>query len=98
MLSQYSDQAVIWVTGIRFPCSGPRPASYLVDTDALSPGVSSRDMKLTTHFYLVPRMRMYGDVTSLSQYIFLVWYLLRHRDNFTFTYFFEWREGILEYV
>jgi len=55
-------------------------------------------MKLTTHLHLVPRLRMCGAIPLLPQcifmawclisngYIFMAWYIVKHRDNFTFTF------------
>jgi len=31
------------------------------------------------HFHLVPRSRMHGDIPALS-HIFMVWFLIKHRD------------------
>jgi hypothetical protein len=42
-------------------------------------------MKLTTHFHLVPRLRIHAATTPLPQYVFMTWYLVKHRDNFVFT-------------
>jgi len=39
---------------------------------------------LNTHFHLVPRLKMRGAMPPLPQYIFMAWYLVKHRDNFTF--------------
>jgi len=41
-------------------------------------------MKLTIHL-LVPRLRVHGTIPPLPWYVFMVWYLVKHRDNFTFT-------------
>jgi hypothetical protein len=43
-------------------------------------------MKLTTHLHLVPRSRMRGSIPPLPQYVFMEWCLVKHRDNFTFTF------------
>jgi hypothetical protein len=29
---------------------------------------------------------MSGAIPPLSQYVFMAWYLVKHRDNFTFTF------------
>jgi hypothetical protein len=34
--------------------------------------------------HLVPRLRMSGAITPLPQYASMEWYLIKHRDNFTF--------------
>jgi hypothetical protein len=30
-------------------------------------------------------VRMLGDIPPLPQYAFMAWFLVKHRDNFTFT-------------
>jgi hypothetical protein len=61
--------------------SGAHLASYPMGTRALSLGV-----KLTTHLHLVPRSRLHGAIPPLPQYVFIAWCLVKHRDNFTFTF------------
>jgi hypothetical protein len=34
--------------------------------------------------HLVPRLRMHGAIPPLPQ-LFMAWYLVKHKDNFTFT-------------
>jgi len=43
-------------------------------------------VKLTTHPHLVPRSRMRGAMPPLTQYVFMAWCLVKHRDNFTLLY------------
>jgi hypothetical protein len=38
----------------------------------------------TVHFHLASRLRMCGAIPPLSQYVFMAWYLVKHRDEFTF--------------
>jgi hypothetical protein len=45
---------------------------------------SGRSVKLTTHLLLVPRSRMRGTIPPLTQYVYIAWCLVKHRDNFTF--------------
>jgi len=52
-------------------------------------GYSVRGVKLTTHLYLVSRLRMNGAIPPLPQYVFMEWYLVKHWDNFTFTFTFH---------
>jgi hypothetical protein len=52
------------------------------------PGALSLGVKLTTHFRLMPRSRMRGAISPLHLYVFMAWWLVTHRDNFTFTYTF----------
>jgi len=43
-------------------------------------------VKLTTHFDLVPRSKNVWNNASTPQYVFMAWCLVKHRDNFTFTF------------
>jgi len=42
-------------------------------------------VKLTTYLHLVPRLKMRGAIPPLLQYVFILWYLVKHKDNFTST-------------
>jgi len=42
-------------------------------------------MKLTTHLHLVLRSKSARSYISPSQHISMAWYLVKHRNNFTFT-------------
>jgi len=42
-------------------------------------------VKLTTHLHLVPTSKNEWSYTSIPQYAFMAWCLVKHRDNFTFT-------------
>jgi hypothetical protein len=44
-------------------------------------------VKLTTHLHLVPRSNTTWRYTFTHQYAFLAWCLVKHRDNFTFTFY-----------
>jgi hypothetical protein len=51
-------------------------------------------MKLATHLHLVPRLRMRGAIPPLPHYVFMAWFLVKHRDNFTYTCnFMGWMMG-----
>jgi hypothetical protein len=39
-------------------------------------------VKLATHLHLVPSLRIHGAIPPLAPYIFVAWYLVKHRDNF----------------
>jgi len=39
-------------------------------------------------FHLVPRSKNAWSYTSTPQYVFMAWCLVKHRDNFTFTFTF----------
>jgi hypothetical protein len=72
--------------------SGPPPLQPPTQcvTGALSVGESGWGVKLTTHLHLVPKSRMSGAIPPLPQLVFMMWCLVKHRDNFacifTFTF------------
>jgi hypothetical protein len=39
------------------------------------------------HLHLVQRLRMRGAIPPLSQYFFMVWYSVKHDNNFNFIYY-----------
>jgi hypothetical protein len=41
-------------------------------------------MKLTTHLHVIPRLRMREAIPPRPLYIFMMWYLVKHTENFTF--------------
>jgi hypothetical protein len=41
-------------------------------------------MKLIAHLYLMPRLKICAAIPLLHPYIFMVWYLVKHTDNFIF--------------
>jgi hypothetical protein len=43
-------------------------------------------VKLTTHLHLVSKSKIRWSYTSIPQYVLLAWRLVKHRDNFTFTF------------
>jgi hypothetical protein len=59
------------------------------------PGTLSLSVKLLgretdhSHPSSVLRSRMRGAIPPLSQYVLMPWYLVKHRDNFTFTFYFH---------
>jgi hypothetical protein len=64
------------------PALGPTQPPIQWVSGATSPGQSDRSVKLTSHLHLAPRWRY----TSTPQYVFMAWCLVKHRDNFTFTF------------
>jgi hypothetical protein len=42
-------------------------------------------VKLSTQLHLAPKSRMRGAILPLPKYVFMAWYLVKYRDNFTFT-------------
>jgi hypothetical protein len=49
-------------------------------------GALIRGVKLSTDRYVVPKLGMRGFL-PLSPHVFMAWYLIKHRDNFTLLYF-----------
>jgi hypothetical protein len=49
---------------------------------------SDRSVKLNTHLHLVPKSIMREAIPPLPQYVFMAWFLVKHRDNFTFLTFY----------
>jgi len=47
-------------------------------------GTRVQGVKLTTHFRLVPNLRVRGAIRPFSKNIFMVWCLIKHRKSFTF--------------
>jgi len=74
------------------PSSLPHPDQLWGPPSLLSSGYqvfspqrqSCQGMKLTTHLHLVIRLLKCGAVPLLPNYSFMVWYLVKHRDSFTF--------------
>jgi len=65
---------------------GAHPASYPLGTGGSFPGHKAIGaFKLTTHLHVVLRSRIRGAIPRLLQYIFMAWYLVKHRDTFTST-------------
>jgi hypothetical protein len=50
-------------------------------------GVNICGMKLTTRLHLMTGLRMRGAIPLLPQYVFMALCLVKHRDNFTFTFY-----------
>jgi hypothetical protein len=66
------------------PPLGPTQPPFQWVPGALSLGVSGRGVKLTTHFHLVPRLRVSGAIPPLLQYTFMAWCSVKAQNNFTF--------------
>jgi len=73
----------LFATAVSRPALAPTPIQWVLE--ALTPWKSGRGVKLTTHFHVVPRLRIRAAITLLPQYVFMAWCLVKHRDNFTFT-------------
>jgi hypothetical protein len=43
--------------------------------------------RISAHLHLVQRSRMRGATPSLPQYALMAWCLVKHRDNFTFSFY-----------
>jgi len=58
-----------------------------MDTEGFFPGdKAGGGVKPTTHLHLAPTSRMRRAIPPLPQYVFIAWSLVKHRDNFTFTF------------
>jgi hypothetical protein len=79
--------------------SGAHTASCTVGTgDSFSGGKVARGVKLTTHFYPLPRIRLRGAIPPLpstsswrnvllsTEYVFMTWYLVKHTYRFTLSF------------
>jgi hypothetical protein len=64
--------------------SRAHPASYPTGTGGSFP--SCREMKPTTHLHLFPRPKNAWSYTATPQDVFMAWWLVKHRDNFTLPY------------
>jgi hypothetical protein len=72
--------------------SGAHPASYPMGTMGSFPGGKAPGIvKLTTHLHLVPRLIMRGAIPPLPQYVFMAWCLVKHKENFTCTFYILWQ-------
>jgi hypothetical protein len=58
---------------------------------ALTLGYSSRGVKLTIHLHVVLRSRMRGAIPPLTQYAFMAWCFVKHRNNFTYYLLLWWK-------
>jgi hypothetical protein len=57
------------------------PASYPVCSGG------GRSVKLTTHLHVVPRLRIRGAVTPLSQCAIMAWYLIKYKETLSYIKF-----------
>jgi hypothetical protein len=67
--------------------SGTHPASYPMDTRGSYPGgkaAGAWNWPLTSNYS--QDQRMLGAIPSLLQYASMAWCLVKHRDNFNFTF------------
>jgi hypothetical protein len=46
------------------------------------------------HLHVMPRLKNVWSYTSTPQYVLMVWYLVKHRDNFTF-YLYPFKPGVM---
>jgi len=61
-----------------------------MDTD----GSFAGGVKMATHLHLEPRLRMCWATPPLPQYFFTVWYLVKHRNNFAFTFYTHYKYNL----
>jgi hypothetical protein len=84
-----------WTTGVRFRARAMQGYFFCATMPtqppiqwvpgAISPGVGSRGVKLTTHLHLVPRLRMRRAMPPTPPTFFTAWCLDKQRDIFHFT-------------
>jgi hypothetical protein len=69
------------------------PASYPIGTRVSFPGSKAAGAwSWPLISFECQGKRMHGAIPPLPQYVFMVWYWVKHRDNFTFTFTFtKWR-------
>jgi hypothetical protein len=90
MTRSYRVQAVRWVCRLQQVIQ----TSYGLLYRGLYPwGYSGRGVKLTTHPHLVPKSRMRGAIPPFPRYVFMAWWLVKHRDNFSFYLYLCWVSG-----
>jgi len=52
----------------------------------ITPGLSGRGVKITTHIHVVPRLRKCGAIPPLNQNVFMAWWLLKHKTALILLY------------
>jgi hypothetical protein len=67
------------------PALGPTQPPIQWIPAALSLEVKRRERE-ADHSHLVPKSKNKWSYTSIPQYVLMAWYLVKHRDNFTFIY------------
>lgn len=66
---------------------GAHPAFYISGVrDSFHAGLSGWSVKVTNHFHLMPRSVM-EEQYSTPPCVFVEWCLIKHRDNFTSTFY-----------
>jgi hypothetical protein len=64
--------------------SGAHPAPYLMGTEGTFPGVKWPGRESYHSPPSSAEVKEWGSYTSTPPYAFMAWYLVKHRDNFTF--------------
>jgi hypothetical protein len=64
--------------------SGEQPASYRIAPGLLSPGVKRPGREVHHSSQSNVEIKNIWIYTSTPPYVFMAWYLVKHRDNFTF--------------
>jgi hypothetical protein len=75
--SRYRQETFLSSTGFRLALGQTKPLSV---PGTISRGQSGRDVKLITHLYLAPRLRM----RPFSPYAVMTWILIKRGDGFVF--------------
>jgi hypothetical protein len=66
--------------------SGAHPASYPMATGGSFPGVKRPGREADNSPPSSAEVKNARSYTSTPQYVFVAWCLVKHRDNFTFTF------------
>jgi hypothetical protein len=69
------------------PVCGAHPVSCPVGTGTPSPGVKRSDRKADHSSLSSAEVKNTWSYTSTHTYVFLAWYFVKHRDDFTFYFF-----------
>jgi hypothetical protein len=73
-------------TTVSITALGPTQTPIQCVTGALSLGVKQPGCEADHSSHLVPRSKNEWSYSSTPQYAFMAWRLVKHRDNFTFTF------------
>jgi hypothetical protein len=68
---------------------GPSLPPIQLILGVLSPGIKRLGVRLTIHLHLVLKIKMRGAMPPLLQYMFMARYLVKHVEDFIFTFYFS---------
>lgn len=85
-VSHFMDKPTFFTTGEGI-FSSPQHLGFikpLTQSPFFPKAHSSHGVRLTSHHHLMPMLKNAWSSTSTSEYFGLAWYLIKHRNNFTF--------------